>query len=355
LLALGLLAVGSMAWGSYHALKASADLERRLEEVLLVANRQNPYADPDATYPPPAMPAFTLALGIVAHWPAVARVGVLIANFVALGFVAHMLIGGRWPVWVAAAFALTAAASKPVRLTLGMGQFSLIPLAAMLAAEREADRGRHLRAGAWLAIALMKPTMSLPVLVLLAIRGQVKTVAAAAGLSLGSWLALAWWVQRSPMGLFEDWVGRARSQDVAGSIDLPSVLARISPDWAAYAPTVSLLVLAGVSVLLWRFGDRGGRAPATFAAFGAAVMTYHRPYDLVLLLPALAQEFDAGWRGTRRWRALTAVVLAALLIAPAKIPETVYDAVFIPFAYAFLALSVWRLADPQNDSTPQPA
>lgn len=362
-----LLVVGSLAWGSFHALRTSADLERRLEEVRLVWHQADPYDDPDATYPPQAMLPFTLVLGPLADAPAAARVTVWLLNLAAVGYIAHRLValtGGGWRVSLVLLFVAAVAASKPVRLTLGMGQFSLIGLAAMLAAERDAERHRPALAGFWLALALMKPTMSLPLAVWLAVRGRWRALGVAAVLSLASWLLLAAWVGVDPLTLLAHWLDRARTQNDAGSIDLPSLLARLNPAWADLAPIVSLAVLLAISAHLARHRHRRGLAPVAFAAFGAAVMTYHRPYDLVLLLPALAQEFQAARAavaaagGSLRRRALAlapAAVLAILLVAPAKMPEAVYDALFIPGAYLFLGLAAWRLSrapEPENDSTP---
>ena len=49
----------TVAYGIRTALASSADLERRAEEVALFRHQQDPYQDPDMTYPPTALPIFT--------------------------------------------------------------------------------------------------------------------------------------------------------------------------------------------------------------------------------------------------------------------------------------------------------
>ena len=139
---LSLLALASLTWGSYHALSKSADLERRVTEVKLLVQRVNPYVEPDSTYPPSALPVFALAIGPLLVSPTLIRAVGLLLNLLALAVIARELLRDHlaaWPrvwLWV---FLLVILACKPVRLTLGMGQFSLIPLACMLVALRAAE------------------------------------------------------------------------------------------------------------------------------------------------------------------------------------------------------------------------
>ena len=145
---LGLLAAAGLAWGGWHALAKSDDLMRRAEEVALFVDRANPYADPDMSYPPSALPIF--AAGIAPIPPEALRPVWLVWNLAALAVLCGTIVrlwGRSWPGWLVAAFCLTVAASKPVRGGIGLGQFHLIPdrAADRLGGESEGTPANHRR------------------------------------------------------------------------------------------------------------------------------------------------------------------------------------------------------------------
>lgn len=363
-LSLLVLALASLCWGSYHALSKSADLERRVTEVKLLVQRVNPYVEPDSTYPPSALPVFALAIGPLLASPTLIRAVGLLLNALALAVIAHQLVRDRlsvWPrqwIWV---FLLVLLACKPVRLTLGMGQFSLIPLACMLLALRAADRASPLTAGALTALALVKPTLSLPFLILLAFRGHLKAATVAVILHLASLALVSVWLGVDPLQLLHDWKLRAGSQSAAGLIDLPSVLARLWPPLARQSSTlITALALAVGSLILWRGRTRPWPECFAFACFLAAVFSYHRPYDLVLLFPAFLLVFDlaitARPHTTAKYLwAAASLLFSFILIVPAHrlvMPERVYEAIVIPTSYLLLALVGYRLLG-SNSTSPR--
>jgi hypothetical protein len=152
-----------------------------------------------------------------------------------------------------------------------------------------------------------------------------------------------------PDRLMAEWFARARGQQAEGLIDLPSVALRCCelPPMASPLITLAVLALGGAATWAWRRGPDFGLIG--LGAFLAAIFTYHRTYDLVLLIPALALAIDAGTRAQgprgRRLTRAAAALFAALLIAPSHPAAAgrfgaLHDAAFIPMAYAFLALTL---------------
>lgn len=346
---LALLAAASLAWGGAHGLASSADLMRRVDEVVLVLGRVDPYQDPDMTYPPTAPAVFVPLIAPLVGWPIGLRAFWLVLNLGSAGVIGALIVrtvGARWPSWVACAFVLAIAASKPTRLGIGMGQFALLPLALVLAAHEASRRGKSVVAGLMLGIALVKPTMVLPFLVVFAVRGSTRALGVAAGVQTLALLAVSGWLGLAPGQLIREWLALAAGQNAAGLIDAPSVLARYWPGMSWSASWISLAVLGFGSAWIVAFRHAADRWLLAFAGFVAAVMVYHRPYDLVLLIPAAAVLVDAACRAAESPRArfvwgAIAVAFGALLVAPAHpsiVAEATYDALFIPAAYAFLGL-----------------
>jgi Glycosyltransferase family 87 len=346
---LGLLAAASLAWAGWHAIAESADLIRRAEEVELLEQRVDPFQDRDLTYPPTALPMFAAlvlpgALGTTRSlW--------LGLNLLALGVLIGSVVqlwGRDWPPGLKLAFGLAVAASKPVRLGIGLGQFHLIPVALMLLAVSELRRRRPLSAGVLVGVALGKPTMVLPFLGYLAIRRQWLALAAAAAWQALMLAAVATWLQIAPVRLMTEWLQNASSQESAGTIDVPSLVARTMPQVPVSATEWTIAVLLIGLAATWALRRRSELGLVSFTLFISAVFTYHRPYDLVLLVPALAYATDKAWRTRGRWataRAAVAIAFAVLLIWPSHTRimgsyEEVYNIILIAFCYGILLVVI---------------
>jgi hypothetical protein len=364
LVLLSSLAVVSLGWAGARAWADSGDLMRRAEEIGLFVRGQDPYHDPDMTYPPTALPVFT---PLVAPFGPHALRGVwLLLNLAALAALCRVILDqveGRWPAWGQVLFCLIVVASKPVRGGIGLGQFHLMPTALMLWAASPQGRRRPMLAGLGLGVALIKPTMVLPLLGFLVIRRRWRTLATALGFQAAALLVAAAWLHVGPVRLLAEWVAVARIQQGAGLIDVPSLARRgiAVPPEASPLIALAVLALGFAGTLAWR--RRADFALVSFCAFVGAIFTYHRTYDLVLLIPALALAIDVCWKTRGPWirpKILAAVAFAALLIAPSHPLVTgqspaVHDAVFIPMAYAFLGLTIvylWR--DARGLEAPRP-
>ncbi len=346
-----LLAAISLAWGSYHALRpdGSADLLRRVQEVALFVQGLDPYDDPDMTYPPTALPVFTPL--IAPFGTRAVQVVWLGLNLAALGIVCATVLrlwGRAWPFWLKAAFCLTVAASKPVRLGIGMGQFHLLPLALMLGAIALLHARRPIVAGVLIGIALVKPTMGLPLLALLMVRREWRALMAFVGFHALALLGVSAWLNATPWRLIRKWLHVAKDQQAAGLIDVPSLLERVWPGASQGASLIALVLLAATFALVYAFRRARDLSLVSLCLFVAAIFTYHRPYDLVLLLPALVLAIDVA--GTTSFKTAAAVLFALLLIVPSEPAERIglgdwYEWGFIAASYAWLGWTIWLVAE----------
>jgi len=122
----------------------------------------------------------------------------------------------------------------------------------------------------------------------------------------------------------------------------------------------SLALLAMASALLWILRERSSLGLASIALFSAAVMTYHRHYDMTLLLPTLAYFLNELHRQKRIGIGLASLVFGGALIAPshpriAPISERIHGAIFITVAYAALMILITLVAgEPKTETSTTP-
>lgn len=328
LIALGLAAaVASLGYSGRQALRSSKDLLYRVDEIRHFAAGEDPYLAPGQdrfatmTYPPSALPVFAPLIAPFGD-PAV-RVVWLALNLAAAGLLcwaAIALWGRSWPGWVQAGFCLVVLASKPVRGGINLGQFHLIPVALCALSILCLRRGRPISGGLLVGVALAKPTMALPFLGFLAARGHWRALAAALGLQGALLAGASAWLGRSPLALTGEWLRVAKSQEAAGVLDLPSILQRIWPGQVS-SSAVSLAVLGLGFVLMARWRRHSDLALASLAMFLAAIFSYHRYYDLVLMVIPLAYFVDRACARPAGggWAPAAAIALfCAILLVPSN-------------------------------------
>jgi hypothetical protein len=354
---LTVLAVASLGWAATHALSESADLMRRVQEIRLFTQRADPYRDPDMTYPPSALVVFApLVAPFSTHGLRLFWLGLNLASLVSLAVAIVAIWGRNWPAWLMAAFVLFTVASKPARLAIGMGQFALTPAALLLVAYLLAERRREVAAGLLVGIALAKPTLSLPFLAFLAVQRHHRAVVAALAFQAVATLAASAWLETSPALLVAEWLAQAREQQAKGLVDAPSVLTSI---WRGSAPFSDLLSAAILTLTIGGLivaRRRNPRDLALFALLMSVVFTYHRPYDLVLMLPAIGALLDCAVRTRSRSLVAAVIGVAAIFILPADSriigPSTVYyERLFVAVSYALVAFSVYGLAKPADNQS----
>lgn len=221
--------------------------------------------------------------------------------------------------------ALLVLALAPTAVTIGNGQITFLPLAAILAAvlvlrDGPAGWGRDLVAAAALVVALAKPNVSLPFfwVVLFALRGYRAVALAAVGYAGVTLLAVAF----QEGGLLEvarDWLGRAAGVSrYGGYLNIHAWLAAVGWEEASLPATALVFVATGVWV--WRHRRDDLWALLGVVAVVARLWTYHRVYDdLLMVFPLIALARIARreeWRGPAVWvlAAAAVVVLAPVTL-----------------------------------------
>jgi hypothetical protein len=247
------------------------------------------------------------------------------------------LVAVRGRAGVAATFALATLVllSRPAHQTLFLGQISCLVVTGVYLALLEEER-RPWLAAAGVALACMKPTYGVPLVVALLFLGRGRTavrgvlLAAAASLPALPLLAHAAGglgpLADSVIGSYtimdaDHTVNPATSTIRLDAVAMIERLAGRSPG-PLFSMCLSLAILAAGSAAAARLGRRGGRewrvAAAGTVCLTMLVCIYHQAYDAVLLvLPATALALAVpAWPPGRRATG-TRLSLLALLCVPA--------------------------------------
>jgi glycosyl transferase family 87 len=223
--------------------------------------------------------------------------------------------------------------SRPTHQTLFLGQISCIVVAGVYLALLEEER-RPWLAAAGLALACMKPTYGVPLVVALLVLGRTRTavrgvvlagVASLPALPLlaraaGGLGALASSILGAYTIMDADHAVNAATSTIR--LDAVAMIERLAgrPLPGVASMLVSLALLGAGSAAAARLARRGGNA-GRVAAAGAVCLTllvciYHQAYDAVLLvLPATALALGGAlWPRDRRATALRFTLLALLCV-----------------------------------------
>ena len=255
------------------------------------------YGPPEATYPPFAVLLFAFAIGFIPvkllHpiW--------VVVNLVAVSLLAVSLVRGRgsWSsrYYASVMIALTVCLLwPPTQQTVRAGQFSLLVVLFLVRAVRTMSEGSEIRDGVWFILALIKPSLSLPFLILPLIQRRWKTLAIIFGLNLGATLSLSTIVWSSPMSLVANWLAGSQYY-LQGMYSLQEVLNRFEIENTENG----VALLLGFLIAVWVLAGAGGfvaRPPAdTFMFLGLASLMcmYHGFYDFVVLLPPLLATVES--------------------------------------------------------------
>jgi hypothetical protein len=199
------------------------------------------------------------------------------------------------------------------------------------------SRARDAAAAALLTIALVKPTLSLPLLVVILIvaGGWRPTVLTAALYGVVTLIA-AVPQGRSPVTLAFEWLSREEIMN----LPLGSVNVYLWLYWLGFEGSmipVSLIILIGASVWAWRYRAAPSWLLIGIAALVSRLWIHHRAFDDVLLIVPAIALFQATKTGpaamtgpaimTAPGRRGVATVATALLIA------AVYVLGHAPYAY----------------------
>ncbi len=246
--------------------------------------------------------------------------------------------------------ALVPLGTYPAGAVIGNGQATLHVLAALvggllLLRDRAPAWSRDLAATALLVLALAKPTVSGPFLLLvLVMPGGIRVAALVGAAYAGLTVAAASWQQAGVVELLGQFLERGRALATrAGESNLHSLLTGAGLGTWILAASSAMLALFSATLVRLRRADPW--LLIGLAAFVARFWTYHRWYDdLLILLPlvALARIASTSGGGSRegRWALALAMTTTGLLLAPGGrylLPAPWND------VYGYVQVGVWIL------------
>jgi hypothetical protein len=315
---------------------------------------------PEAVYPPSADLLLSLTLGPVPE-RLVHLVG-MVVNLVLLGVCTALLCRMAAPELRSTPAVLTAVALvllwSPARTAVLSGQFSILVTVCLVLAFRDLERQEY-RAGAWLAVALIKPSMTLSFLILPLVRGRWRVLAVAIGFHAAATVLQAFRFGVLPWDVLRQWTGVA-AYFTQGQFTLQEVLSALRlADTAAGHALVLGVVLFAAGWCLWNRAASDASL-VDWLCFVSVLWTYHGPYDFVVLLIPLVRRLVPAAVSTPREPALFTSSLAIatfLLLSIAASPLAYGDEVHIAARFVrhgarlalllcaiVAALQVWRAA-----------
>src|SRR4030095_14404433 len=183
----------------------------------------------------------------------------------------------------------------PYRVTLRVGQISLIVVALLLGSVLSWKRDKRILAGLLVGLSLCKYPLSLPFLLYFVWRKEWKIGAIALVVVAALTEIYSLRLGLSPPQVILDYAGvtghRSLSNDVqfAGATEIgPLLFGLTASDWWADKLSIALAVLGLVSLaVVFRRAPRCENAHLAIVAFFSLWYVYHRTYDSVMcILPA---------------------------------------------------------------------
>jgi hypothetical protein len=227
--------------------------------------------------------------------------------------------------------------SRPGQWNILLGQPALEFVLATLGSLYFAVRS-PLLAGACLAVTLCKPTFGLPLLILMAARGDLRAVLTGSAIALVANLPLLDILARRAGGFGpllggvlagqREWETKIDTTATGGAVDVGALLGRflghpLEPAWRA---ALGLAVLGAAVYAIRRIGPRPGvreaRLILSIICVAILLSVHHHAYDLVLLTPPMvilvADRLPSDLLGRRtRWTLLALFGMLALNYASA--------------------------------------
>lgn len=275
-----------------------------------------PWVPSYTVYPPYAFPLFAVFFepgGMVQGRLLVEMLS--LAGVVVMGLFAYRaLVPYGLPVAMIGAVSGAAFAGNVTALIVG--QFSIISAGLVVQQIIFLERGRPLLAGVCWALAMIKPQIGLPFVVLFLRRGAAPGALLGSAILIGAAGFACAWTGVSPTTVIGHWqTGMSLAFIGEGSGIGPGAVARafgVSHRVAQYA---TLALLAGLAVPLARLIRKRPEQSILPLAGACGVLgmfaTYHRPYDNIMLFPTVVATLLAA--AASRQAAAVAIAAAMLL------------------------------------------
>jgi len=319
------------------------------------------YGPPEAVYPPPAQLLLSLTLGWL---PEESIYGVwVIMNLALLAGLAWLMgrrepgAASRTPLAVAGVVALLLA-WPPTQETVFVGQFSLLVAVCVLLGFRWLDRHEY-AAGALLSLALVKPSLALPFLIVPLVRGRWRALAVVAVSQLAALGVQSYRFGRAPWTLLHQWVETAGYFTQGGQYTLQDLVIRLHLVGTPAALALEVGFVLAAWAWCWWNRNAADALLIDLLCFVSILWTYHEPYDFVIVLVPLVRRLatvpDAG-RPARAVACLPALgPLVCLALATSRFifndeshvaAKVVRDVARLVLAlgFAVLVVQAWRAA-----------
>lgn len=246
-----------------------------------------------------------------------------LAALIAIGAYGHRLLRDGGPA-VAALGAVATAAISGNGNAIALGQSSITLCGAVLMQIVSLQHGRPLAAGAWWALAMLKPQIGLPFIALFIVGREWRGLATGIGILAALSLLACLWTGISPVAITRFWL-TSMGMTFTDSTSLADVVAaelRIPSRWLHLTAAATLVL---VPFLIPRRLVRRFRTDpllvAAIAALIGRVVLYHRFYDNAMMFPLLfAMLSSAVSRPTNR-----SVALAAAMGLSLWVPQALVD------------------------------
>lgn len=203
---------------------------------------------------------------------------------------------------------------SPMHATVSAAQFSVLVTVCLLLAFQELPRREYL-AGVWFAVALLKPSMTLPFLILPLVRGRWRALLVAVGLHGAATCIQAIRFGCSPVELVRQWL-QVAAYFTQGQFTLQEVLSSLR--WADTAAGTAAIIAFLLGALLWcaRYRAASDERIFDWLCFVSVLWTYHGPYDFAVLIVPVARRIlgapaNAGWYSMTAFAFFACVSLAA--------------------------------------------
>jgi hypothetical protein len=299
---------------------AAMDLLSRRAEVRAWFNGEPVYGHIEPAWYPPATYALLWPL-LAWTTPTAARylwAAVMVASLVALIALLFRAAEAR-SVETRMLVVLTVASSQAVSYSVAVGQLTVPSVAlalagVVLASRRPSSSGRQAGAALLLLSALVKPSLTAPLLWVPLLAAANPAACLTAGGAYAVVTIIAARFQALPLpDLIGGWLATSRTAaTIRGYGNLESWLRGLGMD--SWIPAVSLLLLLALGGWVWRHRRQDSWWLLAVCAVVARVWTYHQIYDDVLVLVPMAYLLRVVSDGGHpRWRRIAAGV--ALLFA----------------------------------------
>ena len=270
---------------------------------------------PQLAYPP-----WSYTLGTVILWPPWPAVRYWAALLDALGLLSVATWGWsharRLGLASAALVAMTCLSCADYLTVLRLGQLAIYILAFLLAAMLLERRGHSVLSGLMLGMAMIKPTIAAPFILIPLILGRWRTVATCIAV-VGAGAAVAW-VQTgvSPVEMLQQMVAVAEQIEIPKREPGPVTwLIQLGLSAPVASKIASVLFITPCIAAMWICRGRPIEVPFAIAAVTAQIWTHHKGYDsvvlLLMLVPLLTVSLTPPWR--RPLLVLTGMVTLAVL------------------------------------------